>query len=138
MKFINFKTLLFFAFFYPAFVQAQVIINEGSNKNYSLIVDEDGDFPDWIELYNAGTSTVQLLNYTLTDNPNVPNKWTLPNVELLPQEHKVVFCSGKDRKPGSGFVSILNETYYNPTIGWNTHNFTTPFYFRVLTKYRRL
>jgi hypothetical protein len=43
---------LFFAFFSVA--KAQLVINEGSNRNYQLLSDEDGDYPDWIELYNAG------------------------------------------------------------------------------------
>lgn len=128
MNFILPKSLLFLFLFFSNLAHAQIVINEGSNRNYSSIADEDGEFPDWIELYNAGSSTVQLLNYTLTDDATVPNKWALPNIELLPQEYKVVFCSGKDRKPISGFVSVLNETNYNPTTGWNTHNFTTPFY----------
>ncbi len=34
---------------------AQIVINEGSNRNYSTLADEDGDYPDWIELYNAGS-----------------------------------------------------------------------------------
>ena len=49
-------------------VNAQVVINEGSNKNYTTIADEDGDYPDWIEIYNAGIDSVDLFNYSLTDN----------------------------------------------------------------------
>ncbi len=45
-------------------MQAQVVINEGSNKNYSSIADEEGDFTDWIELYNPSGSAVDLFNYT--------------------------------------------------------------------------
>ncbi len=37
---------------------AQVVINEGSNRNYSCIADENGEFPDWIELYNTGAEPV--------------------------------------------------------------------------------
>ncbi|MFM7078996.1 MAG: lamin tail domain-containing protein, partial [Bacteroidota bacterium] len=106
---------------------AQVVINEGSNKNYSTIADENGDFPDWIEIFNSGTDTVSLLNYSLTDDPANPTKWTFPNVELLPGTFKVVFCSGKNRKPTSGFVQVVSETNYNATVGWNTHGFNAPF-----------
>ena len=105
----------------------QLSINEGSNKNYSTIVDEDGDFPDWIELYNSGIDTVELYNYSLTDDPAIPNKWTLPNIIMLPGEYKVIFCSDKNRKPISGFVNVLNQINYNPTVGWNSHTLSTPF-----------
>ena len=107
---------------------AQVVINEGSNRNYSSIADEDGEFPDWIELYNAGNSTVNLLNYSLTDDVSAPAKWIFPNIQLLPGEFKIIFCSGKNRKPISSFVNVLNTGSFNPVVGWNTHTFTTPFY----------
>ncbi len=37
---------------------AQIVINEGTNRNYMTMPDEDAEYPDWIELYNAGTDTV--------------------------------------------------------------------------------
>jgi CotH kinase protein/Lamin Tail Domain/Secretion system C-terminal sorting domain/Chitobiase/beta-hexosaminidase C-terminal domain/Divergent InlB B-repeat domain len=106
----------------------QVFINEGSNKNYSQISDEDGEFPDWIELYNAGPDKVHLLGYTLSDAPDNPKKWTFPNVYLLPGAYKTVFCSGKDRTPITGFIDVFTETNYNPVVGWNKHVLSTPFY----------
>ncbi len=109
-------------------VNAQIVINEGSNKNYSTIADEDGDFPDWIELYNAGPDSVSLYNYSVTDNASLPAQWTFPNVFIHSHEYKTIFCSGKDRKPISGFSNVINTGTFTPVVGWNTHNFTTPFY----------
>lgn len=107
---------------------SQVIINEGSNMNYAAISDEDGEFPDWIEILNTSTDTVNLLNYSLSDSPNNPAKWVFPSVKLAPGEFKIIFCSGKDRRPVSGFVNVANTGIFTPVVGWNTHNFTTPFY----------
>lgn len=107
---------------------AQIVINEGSNRNYSIVEDENGDFPDWIELYNAGPDTVSLLDYALSDDLADPTKWTFPNVSLLPGEFKIVFCSGKNRKPVSGFVNVLSETNFIADTGWSNHSFSTPFY----------
>jgi hypothetical protein len=107
---------------------AQVVINEGSNKNYSTVSDEDGEFPDWIEIHNAGPTAVNLLNYSLSDDPTEPTKWTFPNITLQPGEYKVVFCSGKDRKPITGFTPVLNTGNYTPIVGWNLHNLSTPMY----------
>ncbi len=64
-NFIGFKnrlfTLLTFLLFFCNFSIAQnLIINEGSNRNYATIADEDQEFPDWIELYNAGTEAINL------------------------------------------------------------------------------
>lgn len=107
---------------------AQVVINEGSNRNYSVIADENGEYPDWIELYNAGNVTVHLFNYSLTDDSIQPAKWIFPNISLLPGEFRVIFCSGKDRKPVSGFINVINTGVYSAHVGWNTHTFTTPFH----------
>ncbi|MFZ5554427.1 MAG: CotH kinase family protein [Bacteroidota bacterium] len=110
------------------FSPAQVIINEGCNKNYSLIQDTNEDYPDWIELYNAGTDTVNLFNYSLSDNINEPAQWTFPEVLLLPGQYMTVLCSGKDRKPHSPYINVLYDTSFTPSAGWNTFQFTTPFY----------
>lgn len=58
----------------------------------------DGDYPDWIEIYNPGNSSINLMGYGLSDNPSNPYKWIFPNIMLLPKEYLVVFASGKDRR----------------------------------------
>ncbi len=128
MNCLPLKLLCIVFSFALSFAYSQIVINEGSNRNLSTFADENGDFPDWIELYNAGSATVQLGGYTLSDNPSNPTKWAFPNVDLLPGAYQVVFCSGKDRRPITGFVSVLSETNYNPYVGWNNHTMTTPFY----------
>ncbi|NVO02007.1 MAG: lamin tail domain-containing protein [Bacteroidetes bacterium] len=124
--------IIFCSFLFLIFVNtnlfAQLVINEGSNRNYSTIKDENAEFPDWIEIYNSGSTTINLLNYSLSDDSLNPAKWTFPNVQLLPGAYKIIFCSGKDRKPISGFKHVLNKTNFNAVTGWNTHLFTTPFY----------
>lgn len=109
-------------------VNSQVVINEGSNRNYSAFPDENGNFPDWIELYNAGTDTVDLFNYSLTDDSTMPTRWLFPNIQLLPGDYLPVFCSGKNRAPIAPFVSVLSESNFTPVVGWNTHTLTTPLY----------
>ncbi len=117
-----------YLFLYAQPVSAQLILNEGSNMNYSTLADEDGEYPDWVELYNAGNDTINLLNYSLSDAPSNPVKWRFPAVKLPPGEFMTVFCSGKDRKPVSGFVEVAKALDFTPIAGWNTHYFTTPFY----------
>lgn len=109
-------------------LNAQITINEGSNRNYQAIEDENGDFPDWIELYNSGSDTLSLLNYSLTDNLANPVKWVFPALTINPQEYKVVFCSGKNRKPVTGFEPVLNTGSFTATTGWNTHQLSSPVY----------
>jgi hypothetical protein len=76
---------------------AQIVINEGSNKNASTLLDEDGEYKDWIELYNAGQESVNLEGYSLTDNSSDSQQWVFPSYLLQPGEYLVVFCISKNR-----------------------------------------
>jgi hypothetical protein len=116
---------LFIGSFQLAFTQ--VVINEGCNRNYISATDEDGDKPDWIELYNAGNSLVDLTGYYLSDNLLQPLQWSLAGLSLAPNEFKLVYCSGKDRYESSPFSPAVNDLSYTPFVGWNTHNFTNTF-----------
>ncbi len=80
------------------FTNAQVLINEFSHTNASFLMDEDGNFPDWIELYNAGPNNVDLTGYRISDNLSDPDKWVFPAVYLDNDDHLFIFASGKDRK----------------------------------------
>ena len=111
-----------------SFSFSQVVINEGCNKNYSTLQDEDGDYEDWIELYNAGSTTIDLYNYHLTDNISNPDKWTFPHLNIAPGAYEIIYCSSKDRYENNPFTIVLNTGTFTPTTGWNTHNFTTPFF----------
>lgn len=120
--------IILLTLFTSAAITAQVVINEGSNKNYLSYKDEDGKYPDWIEIYNPGSDTVHLAGYTLTDDISNPSRWVFPNVSLNPGEYKVVFCSGNDRKPVTGFKHVLTASPFEAVPGWNTHPFSSPFY----------
>lgn len=92
-------SLLCLILFIPVLNYAQVRINEIQTTNKSIIADEDGDFEDWIEIYNQGSSKVNLDQFGLTDNPENPFKWKFPAVELEAGGHLLVFASGKDKTP---------------------------------------
>ncbi len=61
---------------------ASIVINEVLPSNQSGITDESGGHPDWIELYNAGTSAVNLHTYYLSDADEAPLKWNLPDLTM--------------------------------------------------------
>ncbi|MCC6279264.1 MAG: hypothetical protein IT262_01590, partial [Saprospiraceae bacterium] len=125
------KTLLKFGILLLSIanLSAQIIvINEGSNRNYSTLQDENGEYPDWIELYNPGPDTVNLNQYSLSDRLNKPQKWILPNIDIAPNEYKIIFCSGKDRASTSIFKPVHNTGTFTPVIGWNEHLFTDSIY----------
>ena len=57
---------------------SQVFINEFSASNSALIADpEYNNYSDWVEVYNAGSLSVNLKGYFITDNFNQPEKWPI-------------------------------------------------------------
>ena len=66
-------------------------------SNKTTLADDDGDFSDWIEIYNPDATPVELNGWNLTDSAKKKTKWTFPSVTLAPQAFLVVFASGKNR-----------------------------------------
>ncbi|HET6244270.1 MAG: CotH kinase family protein [Bacteroidetes bacterium] len=94
------KPFLFFVFFLmfclSNYLKAQIVINEVSNANGSIIGDETNEFNDWIEIYNNNPFPVSLLNYSLSDDPGKPDKWFFPDISIDANSYKIIFASGKD------------------------------------------
>jgi hypothetical protein len=100
---MNLKTIVILyilgSFLFPIFGNAQdVVINEIVSSNMSVNADGDGDFKDWIELYNNGDSPVNLSGYGLSDDSTNPQKWIFPKVTIQANEFLLVWASGKNRK----------------------------------------
>lgn len=91
--------LLLLICIWSASSMAQVVINELSASNNTVLMDEDGEFPDWIELYNASANLIQLGGYKISDDPDLPAKWVFPSgISIQPNGFLTLFSSGKDRK----------------------------------------
>jgi gliding motility-associated-like protein len=90
---------LFFAFScitFSFFSYSQVVINEYSCSNINGPTDAFGENEDWVELYNTGSTTVDLSGYYLSDNDNNLTKWQIPSgVTIAPNGYKMIFCSGR-------------------------------------------
>ncbi|MCX8157621.1 MAG: lamin tail domain-containing protein [Verrucomicrobiae bacterium] len=81
---------------------AAVVIHEFMAENDGWLEDEDGDSPDWIELYNDAASPMPLTGWRLTDDPANPNKWIFPATNIGPRSFLLIFASGKNRAtPGA-------------------------------------
>jgi len=83
-------------------VGSDVVINEFMADNYATIQDpnDPNEFPDWIELYNKGTTAVHLAGKFLTDDLNEPNKFEIPaGVTIDPGEH-LLFWADDDGTQG--------------------------------------
>ena len=76
---------------------ATVVISEFMASNSTTLKDEDGDYSDWIELYNRGNETVSLKGWGLSNSENDPYEWVFPEISLSAGQRMIVFASGKDR-----------------------------------------
>ena len=63
----------------PPETPREVYVNELMADNEGAVVDEEGTYTDWVELYNAGDEPVELGGYALSDD------WTDKDMALLPE-----------------------------------------------------
>ncbi|MHC4501170.1 MAG: lamin tail domain-containing protein, partial [Planctomycetota bacterium] len=70
-----------------------VVINEFMASNSSTPADPNGDFPDWIELYNVSSKQINLKDWHLTDNEGDLNKWEFPDMNLNSGQYLLIFAT---------------------------------------------
>jgi hypothetical protein len=73
-----------------------ILITEFMASNASTLQDFQGDYSDWIEIYNDGSFSIDLAGWHLTDDVGNLSKWTFPTRILAPGEFLVVFASSKN------------------------------------------
>ena len=61
-----------------------LVINELMASNSSGMTDPQGQYEDWIEVYNYGSYTIGVGGMYLTDNLSVPTKWQIPASTTIP------------------------------------------------------
>ncbi|MEM8888196.1 MAG: CotH kinase family protein [Bacteroidota bacterium] len=80
-----------------------VVINEfcASCDSLSGIADANGEYDDWIELYNTTQSEIDLSNAYLSDKISNPQKWSFPaGTTLGPQSYLIVWADDDEGQDG--------------------------------------
>lgn len=72
-------------------------INEIVASNSYTYKDNDGEYSDYIEIYNAYNYDINLENYRLSDSIYEVDKWRFPNISIKAHEYLVIFASGKNK-----------------------------------------
>ncbi len=100
---------------------AHLVLSEFMAVNRSTLRDEDGETSDWIELFNPTQNPINLLGYSLTDDPKELKKWSFPNRILPARSYLIVFASGKNRiqpdAPLHANFSLSQEGGYLALVG---------------------
>jgi hypothetical protein len=80
-----------------------LVINEfmASNNSESGIADPQGDFDDWLEIYNFGDTDIELLGFYLSDDIDNHNVWQFPDITIDAGGYLVVWADRDiDHTPG--------------------------------------
>lgn len=80
-----------------------LVITEISPYNMDWL-DEDGDDPAWVEIYNAGNVSANLKHYSLVENLKDPRKWEFGDELIAAKTARIVFCDKKN------ITSLYGET----------------------------
>ena len=78
-------------------VQSALVLSEVMASNKGSVPDENGDYPDWIELYNSGSAELDVGGFGLTDDFTEGVKYVFPSGTKVPAGgYIVVWCSGEN------------------------------------------
>ena len=72
--------------------QSSLVINEVMANNVTTIMDETGDYDDWIELYNNSNTPISTNGLLFSDNPLNLDKWDLPNIVVNPNSYFIIWA----------------------------------------------
>ncbi len=78
--------------------ESPIMVTEFMASNVTYAPDENGEFFDWIEIYNSSDYTVSLNGYALSDNEGNLQKWLFPNISIDAGEYLLIYASGLDRR----------------------------------------
>ena len=92
-----------------------VVINEILPINTQNGFDEDGEFDDWIELYNLSNENIDISGYYLSDSKKEYTKWKFPvGTTIVKNGFLIVWADGD-----STHVSGLHTNYKLSSDGEN-------------------
>jgi len=83
--------------YYNLIIQSNIVINEVMAENYNTVADQDGEFDDWVELFNTTASAIDVSGYYLSDRPNaLPLMWQIPVGSTIPANGYLIVWLDED------------------------------------------
>ena len=96
---------------------AGLVLSEIMASNDTAVTDENGDYPDWVEVWNSSDHEIRLKDVGLSDR-NDSVRFLFPDVTLPSNERVIVFCTNTNQvNPEKPFhakfkLSSVGETVY--------------------------
>ena len=130
MKHFTILTLLMIVLLWAGNIPAQALfINEFLASNDSCLADEFGEYDDWIEIYNAGTTPVDIGGMYITDDLTNPTAWQIPTTapELTTIQPGHFLLLWADKQPEQGVLHVnIKLSSGGEQIGLFASDGTTP------------
>ncbi len=82
--------------FYTLAVTGDLVINELAAVNTTTQADQNGEFDDWIELYNNTSSPIVLDGYYLSDDGNDLTQWAFPTGTTINGNDFIIIWADND------------------------------------------
>ncbi len=78
------SSILILSLFSSVEANAPVVLNELMASNSNCLQDPQGQYDDWMEIHNYGTSPIDIGGMYLTDDLSVTDKWRIPSTTIIP------------------------------------------------------
>lgn len=115
-------SLIAFIFCSPAWGQitpGQLVINEFMADNDNTMPDQDGEFEDWVEIYNNTNGPLNLNGLFMTDDFSNPAKWPFPDTILAPDDYLIVWADNDTFQSGLHAFFKLSASGERLWVGYN-------------------
>ncbi len=92
-----------------------LVINEFMADNEAAVADQDGEYDDWIELYNNSDTEISLAGYFLSDDGADLTQWVFPDTVIAPHDFLTIWADNDEEQSGlhAGFkLSAGGESIY--------------------------
>ena len=86
--------------FYTITSTGDLVINEFMASNDDTAADQDGEYDDWIELYNNSENDISLNGYFLSDKTNDLSQWTLPDTVIKAKDYLIIWADDQSSQSG--------------------------------------
>lgn len=73
-----------------------VVINELMPVNSTVVADQNGEYDDWIELFNTTSSIIDISGFYLSDDKSDILKWQIPAGTSIPAIGYLIIWADKD------------------------------------------
>ncbi len=77
-----------------------LVINEFMADNDTVIADQNGEFDDWIELYNRSDNAIPLDGYYLSDDGEDVTQWAFPDTSIAAGGYLIIWTDGDETQSG--------------------------------------